>query len=215
MSHKFNQKEGRVDRNKDLVEFVYLSDTGTVECVSVSNHTVDKMHKILETTLSHNMDPLDQRILLLDLHGVVDTVDVDQPLSTHPICVISFLGANSDMRNFARADLSRRILSKQINIGCMVFARPKIGEVIGERVVKSNRGKIITSQIVSNHDDRKIVGSKAWLINLIDAWSPGVKKAFIDDGQDHVAVVCEYCSPSIVTRFLTRDMDIVKTIKNL
>jgi hypothetical protein len=110
----------------------------------------------------------------LDLHGVLNCIEPEQPLTTHDkeICVISFVGVNSDTRALARKEIQQRIETGQVKFGLLVF----------------NRG----SQKKQDRNSYFKPGSKAWANSLIKL--PGdLIGRFIDDSEDHILSVKALC----------------------
>lgn len=97
-----------------------------------------------------------------DLHGVLDTVDNKTILSHRKSCVISFVGLYSTTRTGARLDTIKRIHTKQIDFGILVFKR-------------GNKKS-------TNYNKFTNPGSKAWVNSLLKYEN---KCLFIDDGFDH------------------------------
>lgn len=125
--------------------------------------------------------------LRLDLHGVLDCIEHNKTLQTtskHTICVISFVGVNSETRRLARKEIQTRIQTGQISFGILVF----------------NRG----SEKKSDRNTYSKPGSKAWVNSLLQLPIdiPGI---FIDDSEDHVLSVKHACPQINCVQFTMND----------
>jgi hypothetical protein len=102
-------------------------------------------------------------LVLLDLHGVTDTIDPATPLG-YAAAVVSYVGKHSTTRYEAQEDCIARGLAGQILFGVLVFKRGK-------------RAKGVCQPT-------KDAGSKAWFCSLVKT-----AKLFVDDSDDHVKSV--------------------------
>lgn len=96
----------------------------------------------------------------LDLHGVADLLKYDYVIPIQPACIISHSGKNSKTRDIAHDEIIRRVKSKQIDFGVLVFKRAKNNRTIVEP------------------------GSKAWVNEAISTSLP--VSYFIDDNIEHI-----------------------------
>lgn len=133
----------------------------------------------------------------LDYHNVLDLTGPYQPLMSnqdrgkHIICVISYVGKNSDRRIEARKDIMRRIETGQIDFGILIFKR-------------------CLEPILCNkfHD----VGSKAWVNFLLGTRGNAV---FIDDSDDHYNSVRSMNIPNLkAILFKERDDEVLLKLIN-
>ena len=140
----------------DIIEIIYDSQKGIV-CKIYGDDQLDKARAHLEQ--------FDIPDLVLDLHGVLDTVDPQTSFQKYTGCTAccSFVGKHSSTREWARNEMSERILAKQIKWGVMVFKR--------------KRNKKGVFKICHT------IGSKAWFCKAVGA------RYFIDDCRDHVESV--------------------------
>jgi len=127
--------------------------------------------------------------VVLDYHGVLDTVEPDYKLflnnKINVVCC-SYVGRYSKNRINARKDLLKRIKEKQINWAVLVFKR--------------SRGK--------NKNFYHEIGSKAWFCKTINC------EVFIDDSKDHVKSV-ESIDNNINSLLITKKKNLKYYLKNL
>lgn len=135
----------------DLVEILTNTNNGVSSQIFNENEVNDAENWL-------NNHPV---VVRLDLHGVVDILDVDTPLP-ESCCIVSFVGKFSKTRSYAREEIVNRINSGQIDFGILVFKRGK--------------GR--------NRNFFNEVGSKAW-VNKCLPRKRNVKNIFIDDSYDH------------------------------
>jgi len=117
--------------------------------------------------LEEYISKLEPYNIRLDLHGVVDTFNVNDVIVDSKICVISFVGKLTKTRIMARKDIEKRIETGQVHIGFLIFKRGK-----------------------KEHADYfHEVGSKTWLNSILprsfDANSNPKPIIFVDDSHDH------------------------------
>ena len=105
---------------KDIAELIFLEE-GTIK------HLIFKNQEEAESYLTNF-----KADLRFDLHGVLDTVDHNKEILPQnirikkSICVISYVGRFGKIRDHAKEDITKRILSKQIDFGVLIFNREKV-----------------------------------------------------------------------------------------
>ena len=140
----------------DIVEIIHKNSTNNVIYTIYPDNNINNANLHLLS--------LNKVDIVLDLHGVLDTVTQNKMISyDSSIVCCSFVGKHSKNRISARKEISERILSGQILWGVLIFQR------------KRNRKNIYKIC----HKD----GSKAWFCKLVKA------KYFLDDSIDHVESV--------------------------
>lgn len=133
----------------DLIEIIDNRHRDGITCTSYSNIEI-----ILESLSELYAE------IVLDLHGVLDTVSPQKKLSLGNIACCSFVGRHSKTRKLARHEIINRIVTKQILWGVLVFKR------------KEKKKSPYT-----------VIGSKAWFCKTINA------QFFVDDSLDHIVSV--------------------------
>ncbi len=155
----------------DIVEIIYQNSENNVVCKIYSNTDLNNANLHLLS--------LNKVDIVLDLHGVLDTVDQDKVLShNNSIVCCSFVGKHSKNRKSARKEISERILSGQIMWGILVFQRKRNRKNVFQKCYKD--------------------GSKAWFCKLVKA------KYFLDDSIDHVESV-ETIENSVTKAYHVKD----------
>ncbi len=140
------------DASNDLMEYIYKEDDVIITKIFTKSQLAEA--EILLKSLTAD--------IRLDLHNVLDLFDHEYNFIVHKsICCISFVGKFSKLRQFAKNDVKKRILSGQVDFGILVFARGR----------NKNKNKFTD------------IGSKAWVNNHLKY---GGKALFIDDGYDHI-----------------------------
>lgn len=87
--------------------------------------------------------------VVLDLHGVLDTLSSTTKLPINTISCCSYVGAKGPMRAEAVLEIKERILTGQIAFGVLVFKR--------------------SGDIGTRSYDQPLLGSKAWYCLLVGA----------------------------------------------
>jgi hypothetical protein len=161
--------------NKDLIEFIFNN-----KIIIFKEDNVEEAENLLNKL---RMD------IRLDLHGVLDLIDIDKSLinikkyrEEYIIGAISYVGRMSNTRNKAREEIKDRINSGQIDYGILIFKR-------GKR--KKNKKNYFIKP-----------GSKAW-VNKNLLYFSNISTIYIDDGYDHIES----------TKFLLSSNDKYKLIK--
>jgi len=144
------------ERHNDIIEIIYRREDEKIVTHIFSIDDVKYAQMLLNELEGAN--------IVLDLHGVLDTIDPSIKLpfdKKYSVVVCSFVGKFSNLRMVARKEISSRIKSDQISWGVLIFKR-------------GNR------KIPEESNNFKEVGSKAWFVNLV---GPAL---FFDDSEDHV-----------------------------
>ena len=97
----------------------------------------------------------------------------NQDRAKHIICVISYVGRNSNMRIPLREDIMRRIETGQVDFGIIVFKR------------------CLEPILCDKYYD---TGSKAWINSLLGTLGNAI---FIDDAEDHYNSVKSMNIPNV------------------
>ena len=141
------------NRKKDIVEIILPDSVIQYQDIKIAEEALSK--------LSAN--------IRLDLHNVLDTIDVDAKLkyNMEDCCCISFVGQTSQISIQARNEIISRIKSRQIAFGELVFKR-------GNR-----RNPTLAHQFTA-------AGSKAWFNQHIKYTWTNNRPIFADDSNDHV-----------------------------
>jgi hypothetical protein len=106
----------------------------------------------------------------LDYHGVISILGVGDELPKGgDICILSFVGRQSQTRADTRAAIKEWIASGQVKFGALVFKR-----------------------------GTKKPGTKAWFNHLLPLARRPVG-LFVDDSEDHITTTKELCDPRIKT----------------
>jgi hypothetical protein len=143
-------------RHNDIIEIIYRREDEKIVSHIFSNDDVKYGSMLLNELEGAN--------IVLDLHGVLDTIDPSVKLpfdKKYSVVVCSFVGKFTKIRMNARKEISSRIKSNQVSWGVLIF---KHGN-------QNNREQ-------SNNFQE--IGSKAWFVNLV---GPAL---FFDDSHDHV-----------------------------
>lgn len=152
----------------EFAELIYLEGTD-IKCVNCRNKSgLNAMISVLKNNLA------EPNILVLDLHNVTDLFSHEAHISPHQICVLSFVGRGGETRNHARGDITQRILKSQVKMGIMVFERPK-----AKSIEKS-----------TNIED--VMGTKAWIINIMNNCLDERQFYFVDDSNDHIVITNKF-----------------------
>lgn len=151
----------------DLIEVIFRreeakSDSEDVDVLVFSKDDAAEAESFLRKQL---VDDSESKLLVLDLHNVLDTIGKNESLPTKNACSCSFVGKFSKTRDDAREEMIDRIHTGQIRFGTLIFKR-------GDRRSKKN-----------NPNEFHDVGSKAWVCKTLDA------ALFVDDSFDHVLSV--------------------------
>lgn len=140
---------------EDVFEIIYCDSKSKVICETVINQSHSLKYSIpILAELGKDI------ILYLDFHRVADLYSDNETISDKNICVVSFMGINSETRKKVRDIIITRITGKQIKVGILVFKRT---------------------------EQPNIIGTKAWILNKMI--NNELKTNFIDDGQDHITSV--------------------------
>jgi len=129
------------------------------------------IYSIDQTDIAENWLSKNSVDIRLDLHGVCDTLDSTTLINTTDkmcnICIISYVGKYTHIRNVAKLDIIDRVTSGQVSFGILVFSR----------------GKIHGKTDFVDADTHHVPGSKAW-VNKHLGMNKG-QALFVDDSLDH------------------------------
>ncbi len=150
-------------------------DKNNFELIEIFYNDKSKINnKILSTTKDtknllkkYNLLQKNYINLVFDLHNVLDLLPQDYKINRKPntkIICCSYVGRKSNLREKATSEIIKRIKTKQIDWGVLVFKRGK---------------KHKNEDPFTYHNP----GSKAWFCNLVKA------SYFYDDSIDHIKSV--------------------------
>lgn len=183
-----------MSNNLEFAEIIYL-ENDKIKYINCKNKFgLNAMISILKQNLTET------NIFFLDLHNVTDLFSHDEYISSHQICVLSFVGRGGKIRNYAREDIAQRILKKQVTIGIMVFERPKLKHIEKSTTIND------------------VIGTKAWTIYYINYYLVNRQFYFVDDSSDHIEITNKYLKhKKNIHSYLVNGTkeDVQNTIKNI